>query len=409
MIDFDKWQEIFNSIRRHPLRTTLTALGVFWGIFMLVLLLGAGRGLQNGVEYEFRDDATNSVWIRRGVTSIPYQGLPKGRRIKFTNEDYDMLAEHFGEVDQITGRFYLSGDQTISYGKTALSYSVRAVHPGHRYLENTIMESGRYINETDLSEFRKVAVIGAVVQKDLFGDEPPLGKEIKIGGTVYTVVGTYTDTGGDDEMRIIYIPVSTAQKIYAGTRELHQLMFTTRDMELPAIQQLQEEVRDAFARRHQFDVQDRKALYIFGAAEEYQKFMNLFAAIRAFVWFVGLGSIVAGVIGVSNIMLIVVKDRTREIGIRKALGATPRSIVAMILQESILITSVAGYLGLLAGVGAISLMESIAVEYFRNPRVDLGVGLSATLVLVLAGALAGLMPARKAAQINPVVAMREGG
>ena len=409
MIDFDKWQEIFNSIRRHPLRTILTALGVFWGIFMLVLLLGAGQGLQNGVEYEFRDDATNSVWIRRGVTSIPYQGLPKGRRIRFSNEDYDMLAEHFDEVDQLTGRFYLSGDQTITYGKTALSYSVRAVHPGHRYLENTIMESGRFINETDLKEFRKVAVIGAVVQKDLFGDELPLGKEIKIGSTIYTVVGTYTDTGGDGEMRIIYIPVSTAQKVYAGTDELHQLMFTTKDMELPAIQQLQEEVREAFARRHQFDLADRKALYVFGAAEEYQKFMNLFAAIRAFVWFVGLGSIVAGVIGVSNIMLIVVKDRTKEIGIRKALGATPRSIIAMILQESILITAVAGYLGLLAGVGAISLMESISVEYFRAPQVNLGVGIAATLILVLSGALAGLMPARKAAQINPVVAMREGG
>lgn len=409
MIDFDKWQEIFNSIRRHPLRTILTALGVFWGIFMLVLLLGAGRGLQNGVEYEFRDDATNSVWIRRGVTSIPFEGLPKGRQIRFSNEDYDLLAEHFDEVDQITGRFYLAGNQTISYGKKSLAYSVRAVHPGHRYIENSIVESGRFINETDLKDCRKVAVIGKVVQKDLFGNDPPLGKEIKIGSTIYTVVGIYSDTGGDDEMRIIYIPISTAQKIYSGTDELHQLMFTTKDMELAAIQQMQEEIREAFARRHQFDVEDRKALYIFGVAEEYQKFMNLFAAIRAFVWFVGLGSIVAGIIGVSNIMLIVVKDRTKEIGIRKALGATPRSIIAMILQESILITSVAGYLGLLAGVGVISLMEAIAVEYFRNPRVDLGVGAIATLVLVSAGALAGLMPARKAARINPVVAMREGG
>ena len=407
MIDLDKWQEIFNSIRRHPLRTVLTALGVFWGIFMLVLLLGAGQGLQNGVEYEFRDDANNSVWIRRGVTSVPYQGLPKGRRIKFTNEDYDLLAEHFDEVDQITGRFYLSGDQAITFGRKSLSYPVRAVHPGHRYLENTIMESGRFINETDIKEYRKVAVIGKVAQKDLFGETPPLGQKIKIGSIMYTVTGTYSDTGGDDEMRVIYIPISTAQKVYSGTDEIHQLMFTTKDMELPAIQQLQEEVRGTFARRHQFDVEDRKALYIFGAAEEFQKFMNLFAAIRAFVWFVGLGSIIAGVIGVSNIMLIIVKDRTKEIGIRKALGATPRSIITMILQESILITAVAGYLGLLAGVGAISLMESIAVEYFRNPRVDLGMGIIATLVLVVSGALAGLMPARKAAQINPIVAMRD--
>ena len=318
-----------------------------------------------------------------------------------------MLAEHFNGVDQVTGRFYLSGDRTITVGRKSLSYPVRAVHPGHRYLENTIMESGRFINETDIKEYRKIAVIGKVAQKDLFGEAPPLGQKIKIGDIMYTVTGTYSDTGGDDEMRVIYIPISTAQKVYAGADEIHQLMFTTKDMELPAIQQLQEEVRGAFARRHQFDVEDRKALYIFGAAEEFQKFMNLFAAIRAFVWFVGLGSIIAGVIGVSNIMLIIVKDRTKEIGIRKALGATPRSIITMILQESILITAVAGYLGLLAGVGAISLMESIAVEYFRNPRVDLGMGIIATLVLVVSGALAGLMPARKAAQINPIVAMRD--
>jgi hypothetical protein len=180
MFDLDKWQEILNSIRRHKLRTTLTALGVFWGIFMLVLLLGAGNGLQNGVEHMFRDDATNSIWIRRGVTSEEYKGLPKGRRIQFFNDDYDYLVKNVKEVEHITGRLYLSGDRTVTYGDKNLSFSIRSVHPGHKFLENTIMIKGRYLNETDLKEVRKVAVIGKIVKESLFGEEEAIGKEINV-------------------------------------------------------------------------------------------------------------------------------------------------------------------------------------------------------------------------------------
>lgn len=406
MIDFDKWQEILSSIRRHPMRTALTALGVFWGIFMLVLLLGAGKGLQNGVEYQFRDDAINSIWIRRGTTSIPYKGLPKGRDITFSNEDFDVLVNNFEEVDEITGRYYLSGDQTVSYGDKQLSFNTRAVHPGHQYLENTIMTNGRYINDKDIREYRKVAVIGRIVKQDLFDDENPIGKEITLGGIIYKIVGVYRDTGGDNEMRTIYLPISTAQKVYAGDETIHQLMFTTVDMEVEDVVQLEEEVRASFARRHEFDVEDRRAIYVFSAAEEYQKFNSLFASIRGFVWFVGIGSILAGIIGISNIMLIVVKDRTKEIGIRKALGANPYSIVSMILQEAVLITALAGYAGMTFGIAMIYLMSSLEIEYFRNPTVGLGVGIAATIVLIIAGALAGLMPAVKAARIHPIEAMR---
>lgn len=406
MIDIDKWREILNSIQRHPLRTMLTALGVFWGIFMLVILLGAGQGLQNGVEYQFRDDAVNSMWIRRGVTSMPHNGLPKGRRIQFTNEDYEMLSTQFSGVEHVTGRYYLSGDQVTVYKNKRLSFNTRAVHPGHRYLENTIIEAGRYINEADLASNRKVAVIGRIVRQDLFGEEDPIGKSITIGGIVYRVVGTYSDTGSDNEMRIIYIPITTAQKVYAGTDEVHQLMLTTDGLDLEQTKALEQEVRAAFAGKHEFDIADRRAVSIFSAAEEFQQFQSLFGAIRAFVWFVGIGSIIAGVIGISNIMLIVVKDRTKEIGVRKALGATPTAIISMILQEAILITAVAGYMGLLAGVGVISLMESLEVDYFRNPEVNLSVAVTATIVLVIAGALAGYMPARQAARINPIEAMK---
>ncbi len=408
MFDLDQWQEIFGSIRRHKLRTALTALGVFWGIFMLVILLAAGRGLQNGMEYAFRGKATNTVWVNRGTTSMPYNGLPEGRPIQFTNEDYQLLATEFEGIKYLSSRFFVSGSYTVNYERKSLAFNVRGVHPEYRFLENITMLSGRYLNESDLQEKRKVAIIGQPVQQELFGTQDPLGKEIRIGDIIYQVVGTYLDDGDDEEMRIIYIPLSTSQAVYAGRDDVHQIMFSTYDMELEEIQALQERVRLALARRHQFDPEDRRALNMFGTAEEFLMFMSLFASIRIFVWFIGLGSILAGIIGVSNIMLITVKDRTREIGIRKALGATPRAIVSMVLQEALLITAVAGYMGLLAGVAAISLMEPLAVEYFRNPRVDLGVGIAATLVLIAAGLLAGLMPARQAAKINPVEAIRGG-
>lgn len=406
MFDWDKWQEIFNSIRRHKLRTILTALGVFWGIFMLVILLGAGQGLQNGVEHEFGDDATNSVWVRRGTTSMPYNGLPKGRGIMFRNENYDYL-EQFEEIDNRTGRFYLTGgDQTVRYGKKSLAFPIWGVHPGHQTVENTIIVDGRYLNDNDIAEVRKVVVIGLPVRKELFGEGNAIGEMLNIGGIVYKVIGVYKDTGGEEEMRTMYIPLSTAQKIYSGTENIHQLMFTVGDLSVEASNQLTEEIRQDLARQLQFDPKDRRAVYIFSLAEEYQEFMNLFAAIRIFVWFVGLGSIIAGVIGVSNIMLIVVKERTKEIGIRKALGATPYSIISMILQEAVFITGLAGYVGLMAGIGVIYLIGELEVEYFRNPSVNFGVVIIALLVLIVAGALAGLMPALQAARINPVVAMK---
>ncbi len=406
MIDYDKWQEIFTSIMRHKVRTILTALGVFWGIFMLVILLGAGKGLENGVEYEFQDDAVNSLWIRRGVTSLDYKGLPEGRRIEFTNEDYDLLAGADPGIEHLTGRFYLSGDQILVYGDKELSFPTRGVHPGHQFVENTIMIRGRYINQRDLDDFRKVVVLGKVARESIFGTENPIGKEVEIGGTVYTVVGEYFDNGNPDEMRVVYLPITTVQKVYAGTETVHQLMVTTGDMSLPDMQRLERDIRRMLAGRHQFALEDRRAVWISNLAEEYQEFQGLFLAINLFVWFVGLGSIIAGVIGVSNIMLIVVKDRTREIGVRKALGATPTSIVRMILQEAIFITSLAGYAGLAAGVGVLAVLGQMEVQFFRHPQINIWVGLAATAVLILAGALAGWLPARQAARIHPVEAMK---
>lgn len=406
-IDVDKWQEIFNSIRRHKLRTSLTAFGVAWGIFMLVLLMGSINGLMNSFEHDFRDDAVNSLWLYRGTTSKDFNGLNKGRNIQFDNSDYDFLKNQFPQIDEMSGRFYLNGDQIAKYGDLSFSYNVRSVHPGHQILENTEIINGRYINETDIDEFRKVAVIGKLVKSQLMPDvDDAIGKEISIGGIIYKVVGVFYDSGGEREMKNIYLPISTAQKIYSDGNKIHQLMISGGDLSLEEMQKMENDIRVSFAARKQFDASDKRALRINNRAENFQQFSSLFRAFKVITWIVGIFSIIAGVIGISNIMLIIVKDRTKEIGIRKALGATPRSIVSMILQESIFITAVAGYVGMVAGIAIIALVADAESDFFRHPRVDLGIIIMATVILVVAGGLAGLIPAIKAARINPVHAIK---
>ena len=412
-IDYDKWQEIFDSLRRHKLRTALTVLSVWWGIFMLVILMGAGNGLQNSVEHNFRDDAINSLWIYRGKTSKPYKGLPEGRFISFNNQDYDVLRSEVDNVEYLTGRYYLSGEYFVSYKRKSLSFDVRSVHPDHQLLENTIMTEGRFLNQKDLDLYRKVCVIGELVKEGLFEENDAVGEYIRVKGVDYRVVGVFTDTGGENELRKIYLPISTAQKVYSGTDRIHQLMLTMKESDKTSSEQLANEVRVQLAALHKFDPTDKQAIYINNNVEEFSNFKTVFAFIKAFIWFVGIGSIIAGVIGVSNIMLIIVKERTREIGVRKALGATPRSIISMILQESVFLTAISGYLGLLSGfivvygLNAIMVKNEIETEFFRNPEVDFGTVFAALVLLVVCGALAGLIPALQAVRINPVTAMRQ--
>jgi putative ABC transport system permease protein len=306
----------------------------------------------------------------------------------------------------MTGRFYLSGDQMLKYGSEAIPYSVRGVHPGHKILENSEMIDGRYLNDIDLKESRKVIVIGKVIKEELFGDVSPVGKEITSGDITYKVIGVFYDSGGENEMSKAYIPMSTAQKIYSDGKTMHQIMVDGGDLSIKEMGQLEEKIFASFAQRKGFDPTDRRAIRINNRAEDYQQFASLFTAFNVLTWIIGFFSIMAGVIGVSNIMLIIVKDRTKEIGIRKALGATPWSIISMILQESILITSVAGYIGMILGISIIYAASGAESEYFRHPTVNLSVVILATLTLVIAGALAGLLPALKAANINPVNAIK---
>ena len=409
MIEIDTWQEIFDTVRKNKLRTFLTGFSVAWGILMLIVLLGSGEGLSKGVEYGFRDDATNSIWMRSGQTSVPWKGLRPGRNVQFTNEDYDVIREGVKGVEHITSRYFIRGTLTVAWRGETSSFDVRAVHPDHQHLEKSIITGGRFLNPTDVDEHRKVAVVGERVKAQLFKGAPALGEYLEIKGVPFQVVGVFTDVGGEGEQEKIYIPISTAQRAYGGANNVAMIMMTVGDASVEESQAIATDLRLRVAERHDFDPDDKRAVFISNAVVEFQRFVDLMGGIRAFVWVIGVGTLLAGVVGVSNIMMIAVKERTKEIGIRKAVGATPFSVMSLILKEAVLVTGVAGYVGLVAGVALLEAMSRSLgeSEMFRNPEVDFGVAVSATLLLVLSGGVAGFFPARRAAAIRPVEALRD--
>jgi putative ABC transport system permease protein len=410
MIDIDKWQEIFSSLGRHKLRTFLTAFSVWWGIFMLVILLGAGRGLQNSVEHNFKDDATNVLWLWSNQTAVPYKGLPAGRQITFTNEDYQQL-KNVSDVRYASSRFFMNGDFFITYKNKSLAYNCQTVSPEHIHIEAPKIVEGRWINDMDMKLFRKVVVIGEAVRKEFFGEDgQALNEFVNIKGVSYQVVGVFTELL-QREMERVYIPIATAQKI-EGSDQVHSLQAEMGDASFEQTEVIEAQIRQQLQARHKVSPDDEQAIGIFNRAKEVKEFRQVFAFINIFIWFVGIGSIIAGVIGVSNIMLIIVKDRTKEIGIRKAIGATPANIVGMIVQEAVFLTSVAGYIGLASGLMVIHAIQTLMEkndmdgEFFRNPEVDINTVAIAVLILIVSGVLAGLIPALQAAKVNPVVAMK---
>ncbi len=410
IFEIDKWQEIFNTISKNRLRTFLTGFSVAWGIFMLIILLGSGNGLENGVRKEFEGDATNTIWVNQGRTSTAYKGLQAGRSIQFTNEDYELLKTNIPGIDKISGRLTIWQNNVISYKNEYGSYDIISCHPDYGYYETLEVVDGRFINGYDIDEYRKYTAISEIVRDALFKGEDPIGKYIKVSGVPFKVIGVFTDLGGDRDMRRVYIPLSTAQKVFNMGNRLWNICITTDDVSLEESEMMVDEIRHNLALKHKFDPSDLRAVGIFNNLEEFKRFMDLFAAIRLFIWIIGAGTIIAGIVGVSNIMMIVVKERTQEIGIRKAMGATPWSIISLILQESILITAFAGYVGLVLGVGLLELVSPVFNEmdtFFKNPEINFKVAIAATLLLVFSGALAGFVPARKAASIKPVEALRD--
>ncbi len=417
MFDLDIWQEIFATIKTNRLRTFLTGFSIAWGIFMLMILLGSGNGLQNGVKEQFAENSINVMWLWTGETSLPYEGLKEGREIKFKNNDFLFLKEKNNKLEKVSSRFYLPGNVTYNYKNEYASFETSSCHPSLKDIENIKIDSGRFINEKDINEFRKVIVIGVDIQKALFTGENPLGKYLTLNQIPFKVIGISYDKAGRNK-RVAYIPVTTAQRIFNGADRVHEFAVTTKmvatDTEAEAITQ---NVRQKMALRHKFDPKDNKAMGSFNMLTEYIRTMKIFQAIKIFIWIIGIGTLIAGIVGVSNIMLILVKERTVEIGIRKAIGASPSSVIGLVLLESVLVTTVAGYVGLVIGVAVMEginfLIEKMLASgggegmFFRNPTVDFKTAIVSTLILVISGALAGYLPARRAAGVKPIEALRD--
>lgn len=413
MISIDTFQEIWATVRKNKMRTFLTAFSVAWGIFLLVFLIGTGTGFKNGVIWEFRDDAANTLFINPGTTSLAHDGMSSGRNIRFTDEDYKAIKAQIPKVRNLTARYFVPGNKVVTYQKEKASFSVRAVHPDHKIMENTLMTDGRYINKMDVEERRKIAVIGQKVQETLFKEKNPLGEWINISGIMYKVVGVYEDVGGEGEMSIIYLPISTAQMAYGAANNVDAFLLGMDTDDVQESLQIQQATLELMSRRHHFAADDPRAIRIFNLLQEFQQVIGLIDAINIALVIVGVFTIVAGIVGVGNIMLIVVKERTREIGVRKALGATPFSIVSLFMQEAILITVLAGYFGLVAGLGLIEGIQALlmqaggGVQFFRNPNVDIDAAIFATVLLVVSGLIAGMFPALKAAKLQPIDALRD--
>jgi len=413
MFDYDKWQEIFNTISKNKLRTFLTALGVFWGIFMLIVLMGAGTGLQNGVFAQMGGLATNSVFVWSNRTTLPYAGFKPGRNVRINMDDIRAIeSEMPDQIEYMAPRLWVPSGEIV-YKENKGAFDVRGDTPDLLKIDAILVQEGRFLNKLDMEKRRKVAIIGKRVQEQLFGKEvAAIGEYIKIQGSDFLVVGTFKSSrsgeNGEDDEKTIFLPLTTAQQITNRHNNVSWFVCTI-DRKYDASSS-EEQIKSILKSRHKIHPEDPQGFGSENLAEEMKEIMGLFNGIKFMVWFVGIGSLLFGVIGVGNIMLIVVKDRTKEIGIRKAMGATPRSIISMILLESVFITTIAGYLGLVVSIGMVYLMKMAAgteVEMFRNPEIDMGIGIGSLLILVIAGALTGLVPAIQAANVNPVVALKD--
>ncbi|PTX63827.1 putative ABC transport system permease protein [Kordia periserrulae] len=409
MFDLDRWREIFQTINKNKLRTLLAGFTVTLGILIFTILFGMGNGLKNTFYESFQDDAQNTIFISPRSTSKPFKGFKENRRIEFENEDLEFLKEKFADrLEHITARVFkgVSAKYKNEYG----SYDVRAVHPSHQYLEQTETFKGRYINQNDIRTDARVAVIGRLVEKDLFGDKDAVGEYFSMNKIVYRVIGVFKDEGsGDREERTIYTPVSTTQRIYKNTERIDQINLMY-DMSIGAngARKLSKEIEKELKKRHNIAPSDRSALRINNKIEDLEETLQFASLLQIIVIVIGIGTLLAGVIGISNIMVYIVKERTKELGIRKALGAKPSSVIGMILQETVVITLLFGYIGLVIGNFILNSMGDKLKDWFiTNPNVSQGTIIGATIILVISGLIAGYIPARRAAKVKPIVALRD--
>ena len=418
----DYLQEIFATLRKNKLRTTLTGLSVSWGIFILIVLLGASNGLKNGVTANFEHRAVNRINMWTGITSMPYQGLKSGRNLKFSEQEISVVEDKIKESRLVTARS--NRTQNISYGTEYGSYQINGVMPSYAEMEKLVFEpgNGRFFNHLDYTQRSKVIVIDKQWAEVLFKEKSPLGEYVKVGQLMFKVIGVNSKKeqwGGP----VAYIPFSTMQVVFNTDKKFYQLSFTVEGLETTAEnERFNKSLRNLMGRQLKFDPEDSQALWVNNSQSDYIETMKIFSGVNLFVTIVGILTLIAGIVGVSNIMLVSVKERTREIGIRKAIGAPPASILTSIILESIIITAIFGYIGMFLGIGVTEIMNFITeqaanvaqsadggpqMSVFKNPTVNIGYAIFATVLLVISGVIAGYLPARKAVKIKPIEAMRQ--
>ena len=406
MFDLDRWQEIFSSIRSNMLRTVLSGFTVALGLYIFIVLFGIGTGLKNAFNDGFRS-AQNLISISSGRTSLAYAGLQADRLISFNNDDLEAVTTENKENIEYSSPIY-STFWTVKYGKESGSYGINGAGEEEVYIKNRAVLDGRYLSPMDIKENRNVAVIGKMVQRDLIKNGNPIGKELDINGTIFKVIGIFSDNQGDWAERSISIPITTMQQLKKSSDTISEISLTY-NMELSPDEAIQfgEELKNQLQERKKVSPEDEQAIWVFNNAENTKNGTMFLSVIIIIVGFIGIGTLVAGIIGISNIMVYIVKERTLEIGIRKAIGARPISIVVLILQESIVITVLSGIIGVILGVLSLRLIGNNLRQYFiLNPNVGWGAIFSAFVCLVISGAVAGFVPAYRASKIKPIEALR---
>ncbi|MBN1651020.1 MAG: ABC transporter permease [Bacteroidales bacterium] len=421
MFDLDLWKEIVSALKKNRMRSFMTAFGVFWGIFMLIVMSGAGKALENGVMGGISAFASNSAFFWTEPTSKPYEGFQRGRNWLYNNKDITYIREHISDVEYLSPRLfgsnYRSGDNTIR-GKKTGAFNIYGDYPEFFKIDPWTPIKGRLINDIDIQQNRKVCLIAERVVEVMFDkDEDPIGEYLKLNGVFFQVVGvihpeTRVGIGSGRKNETIIIPFTTMQRTYNMGDDVH-FFSVTSDPGVP-VSKVEARLTELLKKRHHISPDDRQALSSFNIELEWVKYMGLFTGIQILTWIVGIGTLLAGVIGVSNIMLVIIKERTHEIGIQRAIGATPRKIILHIVAESVFLTVLAGYIGLALGVGLLELLNMLLMSnpnpddiFFRNPEVSFTMALAALSVLVIAGIIAGLIPAKRAVSIKPIDAIRD--
>ena len=412
MFNLERWEEIFDTLNKNKLRTLLTSVSVASGLFILILLIGVSNGIKIGVSRQFEDDATNKIKIRTGRTTIGYNGFNPGRKINLLNSDYTQLSTLYSKSIEHKSPLFFLWNSLLSYKNESGNYRIHGVTSDMQFIENANIVNGRYLNYLDYEDLKKNVVIGGNVQRDLFKKTDPIGEFILIKGVNFKVVGVFSDPGGQWEENRVFIPISTAQKVFNGGNKVRNISYTIKPEksfnETVRTSLLMEEMLEEDVKRlkgiHEDDV---SAVKIQNSLDSAKKVFDLIDAISAIFWFIGIGTLISGIVGVGNIMVVVVKERTREIGVRKAIGAQPISIVLMILQETIFITFIAGFIGLVLGVLMLEILGPyINNDFILHPQVNLSSALITLLLLVLSGVAAGFVPAFRAANIKPIEALR---